>query len=202
MGSMSVQRLRQGFTIVELLIVIVVIAILATVTIVSYSGIQSQAKNTTFLAAMDAYEKAIRLYYAEYGTYPSTYLNGNYQQTCLGEDFVATVDYSEGKCFSNVVIDGYTGVDKATIGTVIPSVNQALKEFIQPLPKAADREFSLGAIPYSRGIGYQGGQLGSSHFATLYYYVSGDQKCGRGNRSVTSYEGTEFTLCNVVLTNS
>lgn len=196
------ERKQTGFTIVELLIVVVVIAILATVTVVAYNGIQSQAKNTTFLAAMDAYEKAMRLYFAAHGTYPSTHLNGVYEQTCLGEDFDATTDYSENKCFSNAVIDGYTGTNKATIGVVIPSVNEALKEFLRPLPEAANREFSLAGMPYSRGIGYQGGQTGSSHFATLYYYVDGNQPCGRGTRSVTSYEGKEFTLCNVVLNGS
>lgn len=42
----------RGFTIVELLIVIVIIAILATVTIVSYNGIQARAKNTKTVSAV------------------------------------------------------------------------------------------------------------------------------------------------------
>jgi len=37
---------RQGFTIVELLIVIVIIAVLATVTVVAYNGMQSRAQFT------------------------------------------------------------------------------------------------------------------------------------------------------------
>ena len=41
----SINKLR-GFTIVELLIVIVVIAILASISIVSYNGIQNRAKAT------------------------------------------------------------------------------------------------------------------------------------------------------------
>lgn len=41
---------RNGFTIVELLIVIVVIGILATITIVSYNGIQDRARLTSGLA--------------------------------------------------------------------------------------------------------------------------------------------------------
>jgi prepilin-type N-terminal cleavage/methylation domain-containing protein len=38
---------KQGFTIVELLIVIVVIGILATITVVAYNGVQAKAKQTT-----------------------------------------------------------------------------------------------------------------------------------------------------------
>lgn len=37
---------RAGFTIVELLIVVIVIAILATITIVGFNGIQNRAKNS------------------------------------------------------------------------------------------------------------------------------------------------------------
>ena len=45
---MSLQTLKdqKGFTIVELLIVIVVIGILAAITIVAYNGIQNRAKST------------------------------------------------------------------------------------------------------------------------------------------------------------
>lgn len=44
--SMNSISRRAGFTIVELLIVIIVIAILATITIVAFSGIQRQARDT------------------------------------------------------------------------------------------------------------------------------------------------------------
>jgi prepilin-type N-terminal cleavage/methylation domain-containing protein len=37
---------KKGFTIVELLVVIVVIAILATISVTAYNGIQNRANNT------------------------------------------------------------------------------------------------------------------------------------------------------------
>ncbi len=60
----------KGFTIVELLIVVVVIAILAAITIVSYNGITSQAKNAAILADGRSISTAIERYRATNGSYP------------------------------------------------------------------------------------------------------------------------------------
>lgn len=51
---------HKGFTIVELLIVIVVIAILAAISIVSYTGIQARANDTRIRSAAAQLEKAIQ----------------------------------------------------------------------------------------------------------------------------------------------
>jgi prepilin-type N-terminal cleavage/methylation domain-containing protein len=51
-----------GFTIVELLIVIVVIGILASITIVSYNGIQARASDAKIRTAATQIEKALQLY--------------------------------------------------------------------------------------------------------------------------------------------
>ena len=61
-----------GFTIVELLIVVVVIAILAAITIVSYNGIQQRANNTRRASDIEVAAKAIEMYYAQHGSYPVT----------------------------------------------------------------------------------------------------------------------------------
>ena len=42
--KVSVRKLNQGFTIVELLIVVVVIAILAAITIIAYNGITTRTR--------------------------------------------------------------------------------------------------------------------------------------------------------------
>lgn len=52
---------QRGFTIVELLIVIVVIGILAAITIVAYNGIQDRARQSKIQADINSIVKAIRL---------------------------------------------------------------------------------------------------------------------------------------------
>lgn len=63
---------QKGFTIVELLIVVVVIAILAAITIVSYNGIQTRAFNVRVLSDIQSVQKIVEGYNAINGRYPST----------------------------------------------------------------------------------------------------------------------------------
>jgi general secretion pathway protein G len=61
---------QKGFTIVELLIVIVVIAILATISIVAYRGVQARARDSQRKSDIATIAKALELYYIDNGKYP------------------------------------------------------------------------------------------------------------------------------------
>ena len=68
---------KSGFTIVELLIVIVVIAILAAISIVAYNGIQARAQNTSVQNDLIAMAKKIELEAVDKGSYqPVTVATG------------------------------------------------------------------------------------------------------------------------------
>jgi len=62
---------RHGFTIVELLIVIVVIAILAAITIVAYNGVQQRTHTNAEKAAASSLRKKIESYNAVRSAYPT-----------------------------------------------------------------------------------------------------------------------------------
>lgn len=66
--SLKANIKSQGFTIVELLIVVIVIAILATITIVSYNNITGRANVAAANAAVATFQKKAELYVADGGT--------------------------------------------------------------------------------------------------------------------------------------
>ncbi len=68
---MSLKQKQQGFTIVELLIVIVVIGILAALVITTFTGIQQRARNTERQTDVKAIHGQVEAYYAQNGRYPT-----------------------------------------------------------------------------------------------------------------------------------
>lgn len=81
---MSLKQKQQGFTIVELLIVIVVIGILAALVVTTFTGIQQRARNTERQTDIKAIHGQVEAYYAQNGRYPtlanlndSTFRNNN-----------------------------------------------------------------------------------------------------------------------------
>lgn len=63
---------KRGFTIVELLIVIVVVAILAAITIVTYSGIQTRAEKSAREADISFIQKSLGKYNVTHEDYPGS----------------------------------------------------------------------------------------------------------------------------------
>ncbi len=68
---MAHYRKQHGFTIVELLIVIVVIGILAALVITTFTGIQQKGRNTERTTDIKALHGQIEAYYAQNGRYPT-----------------------------------------------------------------------------------------------------------------------------------
>lgn len=105
-----------GFTIVELLVVITVIAILAAITIVAYNGIQARANATAIESIVEQYKKGLLHYATINGQYPS---GGTF---CLGK----TSDYPDG-CFSGGQAYSATEDGLKTVMSTLPSVDSSCK---------------------------------------------------------------------------
>ncbi len=118
-----VSKRHRGFTIVELLIVIVVIAILAALSVVAYTNIQTRAKNATKASAVQQAVKLIQLYKTGEGTYPRSTAGGEF---CLTTDNVCT---------------NYAGVTNGAANTAL--MNE-LKEFGTPSAQSGDTVVSGG----------------------------------------------------------
>jgi prepilin-type N-terminal cleavage/methylation domain-containing protein len=76
---------QRGFTIVELLIVIVVMGILAAITMVAYNGVQVKAHNAARLSESGQVAMALMLYRTQNGQYPP--LPAGVSSVCIGEGF-------------------------------------------------------------------------------------------------------------------
>lgn len=89
----------RGFTIVELLIVIVVIAILATITLVTFRGVQQRAQAVTLQSDLRNAATTLRIQYAQDQHYPADAISiglikaspaSEYQYTGGGDSFCLT----------------------------------------------------------------------------------------------------------------
>ncbi len=87
------QWAKKGFTIVELLIVIVVIGVLAAISIVAYNGIQQTARDAQRKSDIANIVKALELYYNDKGVYPGT-PNETGGSTSINSGWSTTADSS------------------------------------------------------------------------------------------------------------
>lgn len=110
--SLQTVKNQKGFTIVELLIVIVVIGILAAITIVAYNGIQKRANATSAQSNAASALKKIEAYNSVKGSYAATatQLNSVDESKFTGTGIsIAAVSSTNGKTAVEIEACDVTG---------------------------------------------------------------------------------------------
>lgn len=130
LGSRKISpRSDSGFTIVELLIVIVVIGILAAISVVAYNGIQQRTTDQSRISAARQTLNLIKMYHAAYDGYPELVsYSSSVSAACLGEGWP---EYNgTGVCWNiyDHLVDG-TGSYTGSTFVKSDTVDQALSEF-------------------------------------------------------------------------
>jgi prepilin-type N-terminal cleavage/methylation domain-containing protein len=165
------KKTTSGFTIVELLIVIVVIGILAAIVIVAYQGVQQRARNSQIMSGVTAYQKALNMYSTLNGSYPNN-------TGCLG------AGYPSNNCWvgpnGNYSVNATLDTNLATVMSTKPSLTTNVLQIT-----ATDQR--LGAL-------YR--YASATDIKIIYYLEGAGQTCMSGTVGTTEMQGTQ---CAIIL---
>jgi prepilin-type N-terminal cleavage/methylation domain-containing protein len=214
-----------GFTIVELLVVIVVIGILAAISVISYNGITQKANTAALQSDLDNSRKLMLMYQIENGQFPAT-LNANGcpatpvldTTKCIKASGSNTITYNPS--FSGTSATGFTMT--ATSGSIALSASdtQAIGPISDNLDYGLVAEWkfngdvldSTGNIPASQIKFYANGSTatpttptyssGADNAASGSLFINGasSQYLDAGNSS--KYNTQEITFSAWVKSNS
>ena len=182
-------RKAHGFTIVELLIVIVVIAILAAISIAAYSNIQMKARNSARIAEAKEWVKILNMYAVSQGQYP--FSSGS---ACLGYNFPIYSPNTVGSCW-----DANTGTVVFQNDTINKDIEQKLGITLPNYNRSIiSRDVSGGSIDRIGPAGRWG-----SGVLYVYYWLESPGKgvtepCPIGVKTWQSTNGNVFS-CRIPL---
>jgi type II secretory pathway pseudopilin PulG len=151
-----------GFSIVELLVVVVTIVILAMITIVMYNDAQVRARNTQTASAVRVYKEALNLYRSINRSYPQG--NNPTDETCLGSS------YQSNQCWYNDV------TENATFMTQLEGVQGGKL----PMPAIAPKNLKGAYFAPIKGAGYYDYTLDGVRTDFIVYAWEGTAPCPVG----------------------
>ncbi len=179
----------KGFTIVELIIVVVVIAILATVTIVAYRGVTKSAYNTQIVSGTSSYYDAIKTYYLVKRTYPKTQRELDGQRiamTCLG------TGYKNAACGQVTGVNVYEDAAfNSQMMSFLKSTTNPVSDMTIPVPG----ESYIGAV-----YGIDSTSASSTGYARVIEYAlhGKNQSCGISDAWAYS-SSNDSAACEIVI---
>ncbi len=168
----SLRKNGKGFTLIELMVVIAIIALLAAAVLFSISNAGKSSRNAGRLKIIEEYVKALELVNANLGRYTAT------TWVCLG-------DYpTDNQCFTG----GTAYSDSATLMS-------ELSTYIANPPGNVVR----GSTQFYEGFIYQAPSIvsGTTYGYEIRYFLEGtSRKCFRGQAAINNnYNNDGVTYC-------
>jgi len=162
---------HRGFTLIELLVVIAIIALLSSVVLASLNSARGKARNASYMSQMEEYEKALTMYYADHGSYPST---GSW--ACIGTGY-----QNSGKLCWN-------GTYSETTSSSV-AFRTALSPYISTSAIPGPAHLTYGSM-------YEVASAGQKY--NIIFILEGDVDCPQGVKYATYGSGTsQVTRCNI-----
>lgn len=112
------RRKIHGFTIIELIVIIVTLGILVTIGTVSWGGLKTNSENKSRISELNQWKSTFELYKSRFAVYPSPALNGLY---CMGVT-------PTGNCGVNGAI-----LENAALNTEIARTGKLPKNTVSPI---------------------------------------------------------------------
>jgi len=162
---MKLSRYSDGFTIVELLIVIVVIAILASISVVAYNGIQQRSRAVAAESDIKNIDKAFRLLAIEQGrttwwldaeltgtanpTIDSVISATNMKNYMQSRSSVSGLGTSWAYDNDNNIYGGCNAADLDGVNLIIYTIDQSIAQVVDK--DLDDGNLNCGSITYTSG---------------------------------------------------
>lgn len=181
----SMRKTINGFTIIEMLVVITVIGIIAGITLVTYNGIQQRARTSQTVNAATQWIKGLMMYKARNGGLPT-------MSSCLGSGYLydssGTATSGTAQCYQNA------GVNI----TVDSSFTTAMSKYMSGLPAPAMVSAVNSTSSWYRGLSYVVNS--TTNTAQILFTLDSGQACPLkvGDFSRTYSDATSGTNTNMV----
>lgn len=117
-------KAQKGFTIIELLIVIAIIAILAGLVLNNFQGAQARARDTHRVTDINTLHSQLEVYFNEHGAYPQAFTAATFR----GMDAQALVD-PDG---NSIVINAAVADETAANAVAAPTTNNEYQYIAWP----------------------------------------------------------------------
>lgn len=163
---------QNGFTIIELVVVIVVIGILAAITLATYAGVKNKSFDTSVQADLQSIASGLKSFKAATGSYPTT------------DTILSTLTDSSGNVVTAAVPkishDGYSMTDDSN-----PNDTYFRNLLVCVRSGGADPEFGIVALSQS---------------GNTWYYTSSNSSITQATQAFVGVDGTECPYVGIAST--